>query len=81
MWSSRTGADRTGRAGAAFSRSARAKKEVIDGWNCFLWRCDMASAVVQLYAVQRLVVVYEVAEFVRASGKHFSNVATRNAKR
>lgn len=44
MWSSRTGADRTA-GGAAFSRSARAKKEVMEGWNCFLWRCDMASVI------------------------------------
>lgn len=52
MWSSRTGADMAG-GGAAFSRSARAKKEVMEGWNCFLWRCDMASAVIQSYGVQR----------------------------
>lgn len=34
--SSRTGVERAGGAGGPFSRSARAKKEVMEGWKGFL---------------------------------------------
>lgn len=44
MCSSRTGVEWT-EAGGAFWRSARVKKEVIEGWKGFLWRCDMSLAI------------------------------------